>query len=124
MKKTSTELITDLDAAQKERGEAFLLVGFPTMTRLVPSFIDARLQMLEELLQQGGIPVGILTMQQTANGVHFRCDVLEEHIGWGESYMASFVKRMAAAAPGEVISGSIGIDEFRSKSSGSAEVHN
>ena len=121
--KTSIQLIRDLDAAQKERGEAFLFVGFPTMTRLVPSFVDARLQMLEELLEQGGIPVGILTMQQTANGVHFRCDVIEEHIGWGGPYMTSFVEKMAAAAPGEVFSDSIGVDEFRSKSSDGAKVH-
>ena len=62
-------------------------------------------------------------MQQTANGVHFRCDVIEEHIGSGGPVYGIFREKMAAAAPGEVFSDSIGVDEFRSKSSDGAKVH-
>ena len=44
-------------------------------------------------------------------------------MSWAESYMEAFVKAMAEFAPGEVFSDSIGIDEFRSKSSDGAKVH-
>ena len=124
--KTSKKLIRDLDKAGKKWSEALLVVGFPTMTKVVPSSFPERLQMLETLLQQAGIPVGMVTMQESTDGTeHFFYCVLEEYIadGWAEPYMEAFVKAMAESAPGEVFSDSIGIDEFRSKSPNGAKVH-
>ena len=124
--KTSKELINDLDTGGKKWAEALLVVGFPTMTKVVPSSFPERLQMLETLLQQEGIPVGMVTMQESTDGtLHFFYCVLEERIadGWAEPYMDAFVKAMAESAPGEVFSDSIGIDEFRSKISASTEMH-
>ena len=118
--KTSIELIRDLDAAQKKHRMAFLLVGFPTTTLAIPSTFDTRLHMLEESLQQGGVPVGIWTMQETTAGVEDHFDVLEEHFPWGACYMEAFVKKLESAEPGEVVKKlksaepiEVGIDEFR-----------
>lgn len=114
---TSIELITNLDRAQKEWGYAMLVVGFPEMTRVVPSDFANRLQILETLLQQGGIPAGVVTMFDSADGTeHFFYGVFENDItaGWGDRYMEAFVNRMASPqGEGEVFTESIGIDQFR-----------
>jgi hypothetical protein len=123
--KTTTELITDLNAAQKKSGGALLIVGFPTTTRVLMSDLFQPLQLLETLLQQGGIPVGIVNMMETTEDGHFAYSVFEEHVGngWAESYMKAFATKMAERKRGEVITESIGIDEFRSTISGSTEAH-
>ena len=83
------------------------------------------LQLLETLVQQGGIPVGIVNLMETTDEGHFAYSVFEEHVGngWAESYMKAFATKMAKSERGEIITESIGIDEFRPKNSGSAEVH-
>ncbi len=115
--KTVTELITDLNAAQKRSGGALLIVGFPTTTRILMSDLFQPLQLLETLLQQGGIPVGIVTLTETTDDGHCAYCVFEEHVsnGWAESYMKALVTKMAESQRGDVITESIGIDEFRSK---------
>jgi len=123
--KTSIEIITDLNTAQEKSCGALLIVGFPTTTRVLMSDLFQPLQLLETLVQQGGIPVGIVNLMETTDDGHFAYSVFEEHVGngWAESYMKAFATKMAKSERGEIITESIGIDEFRSKNSGSAEVH-
>jgi hypothetical protein len=61
--KSSIELLADLNTAEKTWGCALLTVGFPRMTRAVLSSFPERLQILEGLLQQGGIPVGMIGIE-------------------------------------------------------------
>jgi hypothetical protein len=113
--KTSIELITDLNTAEKKWGDALLIVGFPRMTRVVSSSFPERLQILEDLLQQGGIPVGMLSLRTIAGVEHFFFCVLEERVAdeWAEPYMEAFCNKMATAEVGEAFADSIGIDDFR-----------
>lgn len=123
--KTAIELIADLDTAQKKSGGVLLIVGFPTTTRILMSNLFQPLQLLETLLQQGGIPIGMVNLMERTDDGLFAYSVFEEHVGngWAEAYMKAFVTKMAESNRGDIITESIGIDEFRSKSSGSAEVH-
>jgi hypothetical protein len=115
--KTSIELISNLDRHAKKWGGALLIVGFPTTTRVVPDSFPDRLRLLEDLLQQGGIPVGILGMDTIAGKTDFFCCVLEDRIAdeWAEPYVEAFANKFLTAGPGEVFSESIGIDEFRAR---------
>jgi len=123
--KTAIELIADLDTAQKKSGGALLIVGFPTTTRILMSNLFQPLQLLETLLQQGGIPIGMVNLMERTDDGLFAYSVFEEHVGngWAELYMKAFVTKMAESNRGDIITESIGIDEFRSKGSGTAEVH-
>ena len=123
--KTSIEIITDLNTAQEKSRGALLIVGFPTTTRVLMSDLFQPLQLLETLVQQGGIPVGMVNPMEKTDDGHFAYSVFEEHVGngWAESYMKAFATKMAESERGEIITESIGIDEFRPKNSGGAEVH-
>jgi hypothetical protein len=113
--KSSIELISKLDAGAKMWGEVLLIVGFPRVTRAVLSSFPERLQILENLLQQGGIPVGMLSIRPIDGVLHFFYTVLEERVAdeWAQPYMEAFVQRMKDSEPGEMFGDSLGIEEFR-----------
>lgn len=117
MKKTSIDLVSDLDRAGKNWGNALLIVGFPTETRVVPSGFSDGLQRLDSLLQQGGIPVGMVSMKTINGEDHAFCSVLEDRVDddWAEPYVMAFADKMLTAKPGEIFTHSTGIDEFRTR---------
>ena len=59
---------TDLDTAHRTWGGALLVVGFPKMTRVVRSGFPDRLRVLEAALRRGGIPAGVVTIQENTDG--------------------------------------------------------
>ena len=114
--KDSTEIITNLDAAHEKWGEATLIVGFPRKTCIVSSNSPDRLELLENLLEHGGIPVAMFSKLTGPNDVqHFFYGVFENEVtdGWVDSFMDAFVEKMADARPGEDVIESVGIDKFR-----------
>ena len=120
--KTSTELTTDLNAAEKRWGHTMLVVAHPKGIRAVSTVFPERerLQQLERLLRQGGIPIGMVATPEPTDGKrYFKYCVLEEHIadGWAQSYLKGFVEWLAKPLPKPVFLESVGVDEFRSEGS-------
>jgi len=113
--KTAIELISDLDAGAKKRGTVLLVVGFPKQTRVVPSSFSDRLQLLEYLLQQGGIPVGMVSRDTVDGEEHAFYYILEDRVAdeWAQPYVEAFVDRLMTAEPGELISEAMGIEDFK-----------
>ena len=113
--KSSIELIADLNTAAETWGAVLLIVGFPRMTRAVLSSFPERLQILENLLDQGGIPVGMIGIEIINDVEHFSYCVLEERVAdeWADPYMQGFIHEMATSDPGDLVSDSIGIENFR-----------
>jgi hypothetical protein len=114
--KSPIELISHLDKHAKNQRGALLIVGFPRTTRFVPSHFIHRREMLEELLQQGGIPVGVLRADPTNDEALFLC-ILEDRIAdkWAEPYMHALAYEFLTAAPGEAHAESVGIEAFRTR---------
>jgi hypothetical protein len=117
--KTPIELISHLDKHAKKGRGALLIVGFPRTTRFVPSHFIHRRKILEELLQQGGIPVGILRADPDDDKAVAYC-FLEDRIAdnWAEPYMNSLGRRLLTAEAEEDFTesiGSIGIEAFRTR---------
>jgi hypothetical protein len=117
--KTLIELISHLDDhAQNGRG-ALLVVGFPRTTRFVPSHFTHRFEMLEEWLQEGGIPVAILRADPD-NDKAVACCVLEDRIAdnWTRPYLDTLARKLLTAETEEDFAEStvcIGIEAFRTR---------
>jgi hypothetical protein len=115
--KTSIELISSLDRHGKAHDSALLIVGFPALTRAVPDRFSDRLQLLEDLLQQGGIPVGILSVDAMQGETSCLCCVLEDRVAdeWAEPYMVALAEKLLTAGLWKPLTQSIGIDDFRTR---------
>ena len=110
--RSAIELIEELDAAVTAFGGAVLLiVGFPDKSGAVFSGFPERLQILEELLQESGIPVGIMNPKLINNEHHFKYYVLSECVetSWAKPYMEAFIKAMVEAEPGII---TVGMKDF------------
>ena len=135
--KTSIEYIIDLKAATRKLGHAILVVACPRPrggstrnaavgsghgaqiaadTKFVSTMFSTWPQLLKNLVQQGGIPIGIFTTLKTTDGkVQFKYCVLE---GWAKSCMEGLLEKMAKPDPaGEVFLESVDFAEFCSEDS-------
>jgi hypothetical protein len=94
--RSSIEVIADLDKGAQEWGSALLVVGFPDMSKVVPNGCPERLQILDEMMREGGIPVGMLSMKVIDDEDHYFYCVFDEYAGtnWALLYMVAFVKEM------------------------------
>jgi hypothetical protein len=112
---TATKLIKKLNAKAKEWGDAMLIVGFPKKTRVVAHMFPERLQILEEFLGAGGVPIGFFKIELIDGGDWFEYCLLRdlEDQEWARRFIDAFIDRAVFAAPGEIFTESIGIKEFR-----------
>lgn len=109
--KSAIELVWEVDGHRRREEEALLLVGFPKTTRIVSSNSPDGLHLLEELLEQGGIPVGQLNVEKIDGEEYLHSRrVFDDRLAdqWAEPYMSTFVERYIEDAVDD-----IGIDEFR-----------
>ena len=112
--KTLVELISHLDNHAERAWGALLVIGFPRATRFVPSNYTNRREMLSELLQQGGVPVGILRAAPTNDEAVAYC-ILEDRTAdeWAEPYMDVLARQFLTAGAEEDFAKSIGIEAFQ-----------
>jgi hypothetical protein len=114
--KTPIELISHLDKHATQWRPALLIIGFPKTTSFVPSDCNNRLKMLEDLLQQGGIPVGVMRADLTDDKAVFCC-ILEDRTAdkWVDPYIKAIATEFLNADPDQAIAASIGIEAFQSR---------
>jgi hypothetical protein len=89
------KLIERLDDAEaKVPGDSFLVVGFPDKSTAVHSSEPDRLEIVEKLLHEGGIPVAILNVQLLSGGQpRYFTYMLDEcaKTSWAKPYIDAFV---------------------------------
>ena len=66
--KTSIEHVTDMKTATRKWGDELLVVALAADTRFVWSMFSTWPQLLKNLVQQGGVSVGIFTTLKTIDG--------------------------------------------------------
>jgi hypothetical protein len=114
--KTPAQIIAELDRNGETWGGAFLIVAFPTTTSVVPDTSPDRLQLLEDLLRQGGIPIGTFGVETVEGEKHVLCLFLKERGAieeWVPPYVRAFARKFLTADSWHSLTFPVGIDEFR-----------
>jgi hypothetical protein len=118
MQKCAFEIFLEVEKGLERKEEALLIVAFPKKTRIVRSNASDRLYLLDELLEQGGIPVGHLnlgTIKAVGDAVTSQRIFDERRADqWVKPFMSVFVDRFLQEEEEKLLD-TIGIDQFRTR---------
>ncbi len=91
-KRSTHDLIDELDAEAEHALLAAIVVGFPTKASLVFAADMNRLSALNRLIRKAGRPVGIVALRRTGGGLHFSCRPFQEYENgvWARRYLLEF----------------------------------
>ena len=102
--RTTADLICELDAEASLCTKVALAVGFEHTTLFVFSGIDDNLKKLNEMIRNGGEPIGFIAYRCDGNGqLTIACRPLEEYADepWAQQYLEglthTFVRLVRAA---------------------------
>jgi len=105
--RSTVDLIQELDAEAQKFWFCSIVVGFETSTIFVAGNQEDRLQMLNEAVEQGGEPIGLIAVIKTIPEKSFAdaqtetltlsLKVFQEyaHEEWAEKYLGKLLERFA-----------------------------
>ena len=80
-KRSTHDLIDELDAEAEHALLAAIVVGFTTKASFVFATDMNRLAALNRLIRKAGRPIGIVTLYKNGNGIQFFCRPFQEYGG-------------------------------------------
>jgi hypothetical protein len=105
MSRTTVDLIDELDIEAANFTKAALVVGFEHTTLYVFSTDENRLSRLDELIRNGGEPIGLFGIDLSHGLLSIHCRTLDEYAdtSWAERYLDAlldnFKKQFMEAHP-------------------------
>ncbi len=103
-KRSTYDLIAELDSEAERSTLTAIAVGFATRTAFVFAADVNRLACLNTLLQRKGLPVGIVSLRDTGDGIQFYSRPFREFaaITWVPGYLAGLTDVILAIHRGSL----------------------
>ena len=97
-KRSTRDLIDELDAESERSTLAAIAVAFATRTSFVFAADVNRLLLLNALVQRKGMPLGIVTLRDTGEGARFYCRPFREFANatWAQRHLTGLAKVVLA----------------------------
>jgi hypothetical protein len=98
--RSTADLIEELDAESSRHFSCVLAVGFENSSIMITAKQEDRLQLLNDSIKQGGIPVGMITADKEAEGpdggtLKVTARIFPEHLEHGPNEQAeTFMLRL------------------------------
>ena len=91
-KRSTHDLIDELDAEAEHALLAAIVVGFSTKASFVFAGDMNRLDALNRLIRKAGRPIGIVALQGNGRGIQFSCRPFQEYeeADWARRYLMDF----------------------------------
>jgi hypothetical protein len=86
--RSTVDLIKELETESAQHFCCILPVAFENTSIMIRANDEDRLQMLNDAMQQGGIPIGLIVADNGDEGVLFTARIFPEHLEHGPNEQA------------------------------------